>query len=354
MTEKYSLWDELKSTDKPIIIYGTGNGADKIFDVLEACEITPSDVFASDGFVRDRMFRGYHVLSYSDIINKYGNEITVLVAFGTVLPDVISFIRELDSKHDLLVPDVPLYGGDLFDYGYFTDHNEMLKNAASLLSDERSMKLFNDAVDFRLTGKLKYLDTTDDIKETLKTLFSGKKIKSVIDGGAFKGDSTELFCECFSPEIIYAVEADRRTYIKLEKYVEGENRTKVVPVCAALSNKDGITSYISSSSRGSGEQGRNRRSKLVSVDEKTIDSILNGEKIDFIKLDVEGAEKVSLEGAKQTIKNYQPDLAVSLYHRTDDLYELIEYVHKVLPSHKLYLRRVPCIPLWDLVLYAIK
>ena len=354
MTENYSLWDKLKNTDKPIIIYGTGNGADKIFDVLDKYGIHVSAVFASDGFVRERIFRGYPVRSYNEIIDEYGNGIIVLLAFGTTLPDVTKLIQELDRKHELIIPDVPLYSGDLFDYGYFIAHKQSLEKACYELFDELSKKIFSDAVNFRLTGKLCYLIETERTEDTLKDLFKKSTINSVLDGGAFKGDSTSVFAEVFSPDIIYSVEADSRTYKKLCDYAEKEKKAKVYPVNAALSDKNGTVEYVSSSSRGSGENGKNKRGKTVVTDCRTIDNILAGKEVDLIKLDVEGDERAALDGARETIKKYEPSLSVSLYHRTDDLFELIQYVHQILPSHKLYLRRVPCIPLWDLVLYAIK
>ena len=49
MFENYSLWDRLAESKKPIVIYGTGNGADKIIDALERYGVKPAAVFASDG-----------------------------------------------------------------------------------------------------------------------------------------------------------------------------------------------------------------------------------------------------------------------------------------------------------------
>jgi len=57
------LWNYLAKSEKPIAIYGTGNGADKIINVLEERGIRPAAIFASDEFVRSRDFRGYRVLS---------------------------------------------------------------------------------------------------------------------------------------------------------------------------------------------------------------------------------------------------------------------------------------------------
>jgi predicted transposase YdaD len=67
---------------------------------------------------------------------------------------------------------------------------------------------------------------------------------------------------------------------------------------------------------------------------------------------VEGSEAQALRGSVNTIRTYQPDLLVSLYHRTEDLHELILQIHEISPDYRLYLRRYPYIPAWDLNLYA--
>ncbi len=60
------LWEYLKGSEKPIVMYGMGNGADKILAVCEKKGITVSDFFASDGFVRGHAFHGKTVLSYDE------------------------------------------------------------------------------------------------------------------------------------------------------------------------------------------------------------------------------------------------------------------------------------------------
>jgi hypothetical protein len=62
---------------------------------------------------------------------------------------------------------------------------------------------------------------------------------------------------------------------------------------------------------------------------RSIDSLVNAgqiEKIDFIKLDVEGAEMDKLRGAQQSIERFKPKLAISLYHKPDDLFEIILHI----------------------------
>ena len=349
-----SLWDELAAETRPIFLYGTGNGGDKILAALEKYNVSLTGVFASDGFVRDRYFHGHHVRAYSDVVAEYGDDIVVLLAFGTTLDSVKEFIFSLDRKHDLRIPDVPLYGGDLFDIEYFSNHRDILTETAELFADDVSRKLFYDAVNFRLTGKTEYLTDTGDAVQSLAELFGSQKIGTMLDGGAFKGDSAAEFIEGMHPERILAVEADPKTFVKLSAYAESEQRADVVPVHAALFDRDGEMDYVSSGSRGSGKNGQNHRADGKTVPMRTIDTICGGMDIDLIKLDVEGAEDSALDGGRETILRCAPNMAVSLYHRTDDLYALVNRIHGMLPEHRLYLRRVPCIPMWDLNLFAVR
>ena len=349
--ENYSFWDRI-GNDRPIILYGTGNGADKIIDELMKKGKSPDGVFASDGFVRNRSFRGMTVRSYGEIIDRFGSDITVLVSFGSFQPRVIDFVKELDRKHELIVPDVPLYGGELFDYDCFLKNKNMIDETIGLFCDEQSQKLFADAINYRLTGKLKYLFRCEPFEESVKTLISGGSVRSLIDGGAYRGDTLEIFRSVFpNLSTVFAVDADPTSLRKLsEAFADG----RIKSINAVLSDKDGKTSVLSSSGRGTGRLGSSRRAKRVFVDEKKIDTILDGSPVDLIKLDVEGDEKAALKGASGTISAYSPDLIVSLYHRTDDIFDIPEMIKSADEKYDLYLRRPMCLPMWDLNLFAIK
>ena len=62
-----NVWDALKNTKKPIVLYGMGNGADKVLDEFERRGITAAGVMASDDFVRYQDFRGFTVKKQSDL-----------------------------------------------------------------------------------------------------------------------------------------------------------------------------------------------------------------------------------------------------------------------------------------------
>lgn len=55
---------------------------------------------------------------------------------------------------------------------------------------------------------------------------------------------------------------------------------------------------------------------------KKIDDVVGDEGCTFIKMDIEGSELKALEGAKETIKKFHPRLAISIYHRPEDIFEI--------------------------------
>lgn len=65
---------------------------------------------------------------------------------------------------------------------------------------------------------------------------------------------------------------------------------------------------------------------------------LAGERVTFIKMDIEGAERAALRGGEELIRREQPKLAICVYHRISDLWELPLMMHEMEPGHKLYLR----------------
>lgn len=73
---------------------------------------------------------------------------------------------------------------------------------------------------------------------------------------------------------------------------------------------------------------------------KSIDDFVNEEnlkKLDFIKLDVEGAELPILKGAETSIKKFKPKLAIAIYHSMQDLYRIQDYIHSLNLGYKFYI-----------------
>lgn len=348
------LWTYLKRETLPILIYGMGNGADKIINVLEKYEIEYKDVFASDGFVRGHSYKGKTVLSYSQACEKYGNNFIILVSFGSKLSDVIDRIYSLEQNHKVFCPDVPVCDGALFNEDFFNTHEKELFEARSLLYDEKSVEVFDNIIRFKLTGKPNYLRITSFNENEVDNILRLDSYKSYADLGAYNGDTIRKYTKiCPHINTIYAFEPDIRNFKKLSKYCEELSNINFFLFNNAVCDFNKALHFSSSGNRNSsGASSGSFQHKTVQIEGKALDNVAS--QVDFIKYDVEGLEYDALLGSKELIKAYQPDLLVSMYHKSEDMYELPILVNKLNPDYKLYLRRLPYIPAWDLNLYAIK
>ena len=348
------LWQYLKETKKPILLYGMGLGADKIINVCEKKGIEIADFFASDGFVRGHSFHGKVVLSYSEAKAKYGDFI-VLLSFASRLPDVIELILKVADETELYAPDVPVAGEELFDMEFYLANKDKFDLARGLFCDELSMNVFDDVVNYKLTGDIKYLfKNTTCAEEVYRNLLDFEKYKRCGDLGAYNGDSVREFITYFpNVEKIISFEPDVKNFAKLKKYAE-ENCPNISEAYNyAAWDKDEMQIFNRQSSRNSGIGGKSHTGKQVEIQCRALDSILDGRELDYIKYDVEGAEHQALLGSRNVIKAHHPHLLVSAYHRSADLFDLPMLIKELNPNYKLYLRRFTYIPAWDLNIYAI-
>ncbi len=350
------LWQHLVRTDKHVVMYGMGNGADKILAVCERYGIVVEEFFASDEFVRGQMFHGKTVWKFSDIVAQYGEQnIIVLVAFASCKPTVMEQIAAVARICETYIPDVPVRGETLFCAAYEEAHRKELEAAIACLADERSREVVRGVLEFRRTGRIDPLFATADAPDTvLDALLHTERYRTVVDAGAYDGDTArDLIARCPNIERVFAIEPDRRNYRKLLSYAQSETRAQILPVAAAAWDKNERLIFDDSGNRNAGlaEDGSRRR---IEIQGRRIDDIAGDAPVDFIKYDVEGSEKQALTGSEGIIRRDLPDLLVSLYHRTEDLHALILQVRAMCPEHRLYVRRYPYIPAWDLNLYAIK
>ena len=76
--------------------------------------------------------------------------------------------------------------------------------------------------------------------------------------------------------------------------------------------------------------------------------------LDYIKYDVEGSERAALTGSRAVIRFFAPTLLVSLYHRSEDLFDLPLLIRELNPDYHFYLRRMAGVPAWDINLYCVR
>ena len=343
------LWAYLADAEKPILLYGMGNGADKILDVCAKRGIKVSGVFASDGFVRNKSFHSFPVTTYAAAKERVGDMI-VLVSFATSLPDVIENILRIASEQELYIPDVPVYGEEIFDYSFVQKHGEELRQARALFSDEESRQLFDGIIRCKLYGSISLLrECSSADPDGLSTLLHPKAYRTSVDLGAFTGD-TALRLRTFAPNLerMICFEPDPKTFVRLRRNLGQTEGAELYPYAAW--DKEETLPFRFGGSRSSrlSEEG-----KLTPVTAMPIDAILKGAPCDFIKYDVEGAELPALHGSAGTIRVHRPELLVSLYHRSEDLFVLPLALHGICPHYEFFLRRAPSLPAWDLNLLGV-
>ena len=88
------------------------------------------------------------------------------------------------------------------------------------------------------------------------------------------------------------------------------------------------------------------------IDVIQIDSLMNKEEVTFIKMDIEGAELKALKGAKNIILRDKPKLAISIYHKPEDIVEIPLFIKELVPEYKLYIRHYSNDSI-ETVLYAV-
>ncbi len=347
------LWHYLRETNKTVVLYGMGNGADKILDVCDRYGICVSDVFASDGFVRGHSYRGKEVLSYSAVKEKYGKEnLIVLLSFASSLPDVLSLFDRVAAECELYAPDVPVCGDTLFTKAFYEENQEQFRQVYDLFADEESRKIFECVVGYKLTGRIDLLRAVKSDKDkVMRDLLDSPAIHRYADLGAYNGDTVrELMRYAPHLEEVWAFEPDRRNFRKLSDFASGLTSPTVHTLHAAAWSEDGTLSVADSGNRNAGAFAKG---KITEVSALALDGVLRGDRVDYIKYDVEGAEKEALLGSRQTILSCHPKLLVSVYHRSEDLFALPLQIHAMDPSYRFYLRRYPYVPAWDLNLICL-
>jgi hypothetical protein len=92
--------------------------------------------------------------------------------------------------------------------------------------------------------------------------------------------------------------------------------------------------------------------KTIPVPVTSIDDFVGEEQATYIKLDVEGTEVPVLQGAAQQLAG-KPKLFIAAYHHDSDLFEIPLLLWKLQPNYKIYLRKHPYVPDWELNFLAL-
>lgn len=347
ITERESLWNYLARIKKPIVLYGMGDGAVKVMNALSDYGLRADEVFASDEFVRGHSFCGYKVKKLSEIESEY-DDFIILLCFGAGYDELIEKISEINTRHELYAPDLPVFGEGLFTYEYLLENINSAEEVYSILADEFSKKVYADVLNFKISGKIKYLFSCESGREEIiRRVLRPNEGDTYYDLGAYNGDTVAEILSYTGGRLKKAVafEPDFRNYKKLSANTDSLGFATALN--AGAWSEDTVLTFSQRSGRNSSVAKQGKPTQMRSVD-----SVAGGEEVTLLKLDVEGAESEALCGAAETIRKFRPRLEVACYHRNGDMFSLPLLVKKLNPDYQIYMRHHRYIPAWETNIYA--
>jgi len=215
-------------------------------------------------------------------------------------------------------------------------HVPWLKTFAQSLQDERSRSAFSRYVDYCTLNGPDNLGRVDLDWYCISAFEFGKHGQEyVADCGAYTGDTLlEFVKDAGGLGKYYAIEAHPRNVDELRHTIAQHglaNMTDVYPY--AVWHENTRLAFDSNTSASSvNEQGS------IVVEARKLDELLADKPVTLIKMDIEGAEHNALQGAESILRTQKPKLAISLYHKPEDLWQIPQYLTSVVPEYRYWAR----------------
>jgi FkbM family methyltransferase len=349
-----SFLQRIAEHDKPLVLYGMGDGAEKILRGLSERGVAADGIFASDEFVRGQSFAGYQVLTYAEAKRQFG-DMAVLVCFGTEQPDVLENIYRIAAEQELYAPHVPLFGNALFDEDFVREHYAELVEASKIWADEQSRAVYADYLQYLWSGRIDCLQRCTTPKDEAWRLLELRDDEIYADLGAYDGDTVRYFCGLTAGKYrqIWAFEPDVKNFNKLQANLADMPETFALNMAAWSSS--GQMPFAGKAGRNSAlaedESKAKMSAEVISLDD--FQREYPAAPATLLKMDVEGAEEAVLLGGRKLLSEHKPKLAVAAYHRTEDIYRLPLLLKRLNPAYRLFLRHHPYVPGWETNIYAL-
>lgn len=200
--------------------------------------------------------------------------------------------------------------------------------------------IFQSACEWWIGNKRQYFD---------KDIMQIGKEEVFVDGGAYRGEDSRQFIEWCEGNYrkIHIFEPDEKNHAGVLENTGTENDRICLYNKGLWSKRDTL--------RFRGEHSA--ASKICEdgesiVEVVSLDETLGGQEATFIKMDIEGCEMEALKGARNTIQNHHPKLAICVYHKPEDIIDIQLYIRELYSGYRFYLRHYSYI-FTETVLYAI-
>ena len=175
--------------------------------------------------------------------------------------------------------------------------------------------------------------------------------ESFADVGALNGDTARLFLRWAGDgrvDHVYCFEPDLKNVERCRKNLSDLGQAGKLTMISRGAWSEAATLSFAAKANGMSAIGEGD----ATIETTTLDEVFADRRITFIKMDIEGAEYEALRGSEKTIRTQRPKLAISIYHKPEDIVELPRLLLEFQPDYHLYLRHY-CIFDNETVLYAI-
>lgn len=228
------------------------------------------------------------------------------------------------------------------DYLKNTEEKDLLSNVQNVLdicADERSKEILTTIILEWLNNESGDLESIyTDNQYFCEDIFKLDDDEVFIDGGAYNGDTLQKYLEIKGEnfEKLILFELSQRNFVDLKKNVHALKptiRERIELHNEGISDRNEEIWYEELDEGSSEEKVGTTRGYLV-----TIDDACKNERVTYIKMDIEGSELAALTGAQKCICKNKPKLALCLYHKPWDLWEIPVYIKRLWPEYKIYIR----------------
>ena len=169
-----------------------------------------------------------------------------------------------------------------------------------------------------------------------------------VDAGALDGDSTiSMFKFCKEGSHSYVIEPSPEQFAHTQECLK--NYPNVEYFQCGLYDENTTLHFDATDTTGA---ARVTEDGNITIEARKLDDLLQSKKVTFIKMDIEGSELAALRGAEQIIREQRPKLAICVYHKLEDIWEIPSLILSYCPEYKLYLRHYSMSDI-ETVLYAI-
>ena len=225
----------------------------------------------------------------------------------------------------------------------------------NLLEDDKSKEVYKKIFQYRTTNDFYMLrDLCEKNYEQyfpVGEIYEPDENEVFIDGGCLDAGTIEGLKKWTNDTYkkVYAFEPAKEDRIIAQEYIDYRDYRAELIEAGLYSKKAKLSfSTLSCGSSKITEDG------IETIDVISIDEFMENkaDKITLIKMDIEGSELAALEGAVKTISRDKPKLAISIYHKFEDMWIIPLWLHKHFPEYKFYIRHHSYMDT-ETVLYAV-